>query len=243
MSKKFLNYQASTDASKFRRLYDLGEADPISFDSLLLKLDLTTIFAEVSGSFSGMAAKLEGDRFMLINCSHPKGRQHFTIGHELYHLFIQDNFSFEANTGNSENGIEKLANQFSNELLMPQAGIKEILSIEDFLKKRISLDEIIKLEQYFQVSRSAMLVRLLNLKFINQDEYEAYKSDVKISAQIRGYSTDLYEPTMPRVVSSDYHEKAKKLYQKSIIGLTDYAQLMSDIDIDVFQLNDTTKEE
>jgi len=243
MSKKSLSYQASRAAVHFRRQYDLGEADPVSFGSLLLKLDLTTVFAEVSGSFSGMAAKLGNDRFMLINCSHPKGRQHFTIGHELYHLFIQDDFSFEANTGNSEDGIEWLANQFSIELLMPEAGIREMLSEEAYLKKRVSLDEVIKLEQYFQVSRSAMLMRLLSLKFIKTPEFEAYKHEVKSSALKRGYGTSLCEATKPRVVSSDYFEKAKKLYQKSVIGLTDYAQLMADIDIDIFQLNDTTNEE
>ena len=95
MNQKEINYYAANEAVEFRRRFDLGQADPIRIDSLLNKLDLLTVFAEMSGDFSGMAARFGNDGFLLINCSVPKGRQIFTICHEFYHLFIQDGFEFE----------------------------------------------------------------------------------------------------------------------------------------------------
>lgn len=242
MNQNEISYYAANEAVEFRRRFDLGQADPIRIDSLLNKLDLLTVFAEMSSDFSGMAARFGNDSFLLINCSVPKGRQIFTICHELYHLFIQDGFEFEV-IADSKKGVkktdnEKLADAFAAELLMPEKGIQELLLKQNYLGKKIELDHIVKLEQYFQVSRQSMVYRLLNLGFINKTENldSKYFCEVKESAEIRGYDTSLYEPTTPKVVSSDYFDKALYLYNKDRIGLTDYAQLLSDIGIDLFQL-------
>lgn len=246
MTQKEINYEASQKAVEFRRRFDLGQADPIRIDSLLTKLDLMTVFAEMSGDFSGMAARFGDDGFLLINCSVPKGRQVFTICHELYHLFVQKNFEFEVISDSkkgSKSTEEKLADAFAVELLMPEKGIQEVLLKQNYLGKNIELDHVIKLEQYFQVSRQSMYYRLLNLGFINKAEnLEAkYFSDVKESAEIRGFDVSLYEPTKARVISSDYFEKAQFLYSNEKIGLTDYAQLLKDIGIDLFELLDASK--
>lgn len=247
MNQKEINYYAANEAVEFRRRFDLGQADPIRIDSLLNKLDLLTVFAEMSGDFSGMAARFGNDGFLLINCSVPKGRQIFTICHELYHLFIQDDFDFEVITdgknGAKKTDNEKLADAFAAELLMPEKGIQELLLKQNYLGKKIELDHIIKLEQYFQVSRQSMVYRLSNLGFLNKtDNIESkYLIEVKESAQKRGYDTTLYEPTMPKVISSDYFDKALYLYRTEKIGLTDYAQLLKDIGIDLFEFLNTSK--
>lgn len=247
MKQSEINYYAAQAATKFRRRFDLGEADPIQMDSLLIKLELLTVFAKMSTSFSGMAARFEKNGFLLINAAQPKGRQIFTIAHELYHLFIQKDFDFEviADTHNGEkkSDNERLADAFAVELLMPEKGIQELLLKQNYLDKTIKIDHVIKLEQYFQVSRKSMVYRLSNLGFIPKSENLEvnYFSDVKQSAEIRGYETALYEPTRARIVSSDYFEKAQYLYNKEKIGLTDYANLLKDIGIDLFELLDSTK--
>jgi Zn-dependent peptidase ImmA (M78 family) len=201
----------------------------------------------MSSDFSGMAARFGNDGFLLINCSVPKGRQIFTICHELYHLFVQEDFEFEviadSKKGNKKSDTEKLADAFAAELLMPEKGIQELLLKQNYLGKQIELDHIIKLEQYFQVSRQSMVYRLLNLGFIHKSENLELKyfSEVKESAERRGYDISLYEPTAAKGVSSDYFDKALYLYNKEKIGLTDYAQLLSDIGIDLFQLLDASK--
>jgi Zn-dependent peptidase ImmA (M78 family) len=241
MNKAEINYQASDSATEFRRRFDLGQSAPIRVDTLLHKLDLLTVFTEMSDSFSGMAARLEENGFLLINCNHPKGRQIFTICHELYHLFIQKKFEFEVISdakGSDKDINERLADAFASELLMPEKGIQELLLKENYIHKKIELDQIIKLEQYFQVSRQSMFYRLLNLGFIDKKENleQTYFSNVKESAEKRGYPTDLYEKTKPCVISSDYFDKAQYLYKKDKIGLHDYAQLLHDVGIDIYSI-------
>jgi Zn-dependent peptidase ImmA (M78 family) len=247
MKQADINYHAADAATEFRRRFDLGQADPIRIDSLLSKLDLLTVFAEMSENFSGMAARFGNEGFLLINCKFPKGRQIFTICHELYHLFVQEGFEFEVITdtrnGGKKSEQEKLADAFAAELLMPEKGIQELLLKQNYLGKYIELEHVIKLEQYFQVSRQSMVYRLMNLDFIHKNENLELKyfSNVKESAENRGYEVSLYEPTKPKVISSDYFDKAQHLYKKEKIGLADYAQLLNDIGIDLFELLDSSK--
>lgn len=241
-----IKYHAIDSAIEFRRRYDLGQSDPIRMDSLLKKLDILVVFAEMSADFSGMAARFGEDGFLLIYCTQAKGRQNFTICHELYHLFIQKDFNFEViakSDNKSKDANEKLADAFASELLMPEKGIQEVLLPENFINKKIEIDQIIKLEQYFQVSRQALVYRLKDLGFINKNEDFALKyfSDVSNAALIRGYSTDLYSGTLPCVISSDYFDKAQWLYKNERIGLNDYAQLLHDIGINLQDIMATSK--
>ena len=73
--------------SEFRSDNGLSLSEPIALKSLLLKLNILTIFRPLSENFSGMCLKdKSGHRFMLVNSNQSQGRQHFTIAHELYHL-------------------------------------------------------------------------------------------------------------------------------------------------------------
>jgi len=240
MTKTEINYLAKEAATEFRRRFDLGQSAPIRIDALLAKLDLLTVFAEMSETFSGMAAKFEDNCFLLINCQQVKGRQIYTICHELYHLFVQKDFQFEVIGANSKSkdDNEKLADAFAYELLMPEGGIREQLLMHNFLSKQIGMEQLVKLEQYFQVSRQAMAYRLLNLDFIDKkvDLQSAFFNNVKESAEQLGYDSSLYSPTKPQVISLDYFDKSQLLYNKEIIGLSDYAQLLEDIGIDVYKL-------
>ena len=77
--------------SAFRTDNGLSASEPVTLKSLLLKLNILTVFRPLSDNFSGMCLKdNSGHRFMLINSNQPRGRQHFTIAHELYHLFIEE---------------------------------------------------------------------------------------------------------------------------------------------------------
>ena len=78
--------------SEFRSDNGLSLSEPIALKSLLLKLNILTIFRPLSENFSGMCLKdKSGHRFMLVNSNQSQGRQYFTIAHELYHLYIEEN--------------------------------------------------------------------------------------------------------------------------------------------------------
>ena len=56
-----------------------------------------------------------------------------------------------------------------------------------------SLEDIIKCEQYYQVSHHTMLIRLKNLNWINKNQFDTFKSNIIREADKLGYDTNLYK--------------------------------------------------
>ena len=91
---KLQKLEIKNNASAFRKEFGYGETDPIRLDSFLLKKNILTVFKPLSSNLAGMAIKsINLDMFIMVNQNHSLGKQHFTIAHELYHLFIQENFT------------------------------------------------------------------------------------------------------------------------------------------------------
>jgi Zn-dependent peptidase ImmA (M78 family) len=225
-------------ANLFRERNGISGSEAIRLKSLLLKLNVLTLFRPLTEVFSGMSLKVnDNTRFILVNSNHSLGRQHFTIAHELYHLYIQEKFEIhQCKTGlfDTKNKEEYNADYFASCFLMPESGIQEIIPDEELNKKKISLQTVIKLEQYFSVSRSSMLVRLKMLGLIDVKAFEqlkAYKPTE--TAQQFGYDTSLYRKGNNSVVIGDYGEKAKMLFDKEKISEGHYLELMQQIGIDI----------
>jgi Zn-dependent peptidase ImmA (M78 family) len=68
-------------ASELRHKFGFTDTEPIRLKSLLLKEKILTCFTPLEDNFSGMAVKVDDNKFILINSNHPIGRQHFTIGY------------------------------------------------------------------------------------------------------------------------------------------------------------------
>ncbi len=235
-------------ANKFRRELGLGTESSLDLEKLLLNLGVLTVYKPLESEFSGMALKTNENLFMLINSALPIGRQNFTIGHELYHLFIQSDFNFQmCNAGkfDKKDKEEYNADVFSSYFLMPDAAIiKQIPEKELGWGETISLATIIKMEQYFGVSRAALLVRLSKGKYIHYDDYKPYLKGVIKSAVEHGYPADLYERNDDVKVIGDYGTKVKALFDIDKISESHYHSLMLDIglDIDDPKFNDDGKE-
>lgn len=235
-------------ANKFRRELGLGTESSLDLEKLLLNLGVLTVYKPLESEFSGMALKTNENSFMLINSALPIGRQNFTIGHELYHLFIQSDFNFQmCNAGkfDKKDKEEYNADVFSSYFLMPDAAlIKQIPEKELAWGETLSLATIIKMEQYFGVSRAALLVRLSKAKYIHYDDYKPYLKGVIKSAVEHGYSSDLYVRNDEDKVIGDYGTKVKALFDVDKISESHYHSLMLDIglDIDDPKFNDNGKE-
>jgi Zn-dependent peptidase ImmA (M78 family) len=222
-------------AFAFRQQNGLSSAEPIRLKSLLLKNNVLTLFKPLSGSFSGMAIKIgDQNRFMLVNCEQNIGKQHFTIGHELYHLYIQENFTAQKCTAGAFDGSkdpeEYRADLFAAFLLLPEEGIKQMIPDEELKRgANISLQTILKIEHFYSVSRRALLYRLLNLEFINQATYDEHTSAVKKGAAQNGYPTHLYERGNANEIIGDYGVLANKLLEVDKISESHYLELMGAI--------------
>lgn len=227
-------------AAQFREKWGYNSLTPIKIKSLLMDLEVLAVFKKMEGSFSGMAVKLGNKNFMLINSAHSIGRQHFTIFHEIYHLFIQKDFEeikCWEEVDPKEKKDESNADFFAANVLLPKEGLLKIIPEEELKKDKISVKTILKIEQYFSCSHSALMVRLKQLDFISDKFDEEINTDIRVLAKQYGYSTTLYEPGNDNLVIGNYGAKAKRLFDDNIISRTHYIELMRDLGIDVEENN------
>lgn len=223
-------------AAQFRLDNGIGTCEPIRLRSWLLKLNVLTIFKPMSEKFCGMAYKEGNSRFILVNSNHSIGKQHFTIGHELYHHFVQEDFkSMSCTTGffNKKDKTEYDADWFSAFLLLPEDCLLNLIPSNELSKNKLTLPTIVKIEQYFACSRRAVLHRLDNMDLINYSNYEKYTIGVKNSAISLGYDKKLYESGNDGLVIGDYGQRVKKLFENEVISESHYFSLFNDIGIDV----------
>lgn len=232
-------------ANEFRSDNGLAITEPIRLKSLLQKLNVITVFAPLSENFSGMALKAitekETERFMLINSNTSLGKQHFTICHELYHLYIQKDFTSQICTTGLFNKIDKneyLADVFASYLLLPTDALLQYVPNEELSKNNISIRTILFIEHFFSCSRSALLYRLKKLKLIDADFYTSFNKNIIREALENGYSIDLYKPGNKNVVIGDYGGIARTLFEKQIISQSHYYSLLMDLGIDISKLED-----
>jgi Zn-dependent peptidase ImmA (M78 family) len=223
--------------NRFREQNSISSSEAVNIKSLLIKLGVNVVFDSLSENFSGMAIKIGENRFMLINASQSLGRQNFTIAHELYHLYIQQNFnSMSCQTGlfNKKNSIEYEADSFSACFLMPESGILDLIPDSELKLKNPELYTIVKLEQYFGVSRKAILRRLNDIGILKRAQYDQYSQlGAKSTAVQFGFDTSLYMPGNEKLIIGDYGQKARLLFEKGKISESHYLSLIHSIGADL----------
>ena len=228
-------------ANHFRKQAELSSDDPIRIKSLLTRLNVLTVFKPLSDEFSGMALKVGESRFILVNANHSVGKQHFTIAHELYHLFVQENFtSMVCATGRYDHasGEEYNADRFASLLLLPETAIKSIIPEKQLGRDKIELETVLELEHYFSCSRSALLYRLKELKLITSVGYDRFKDNVISSAVKYGFPTDLYRAGNDGITIGNYGVLARRLYDKELISESHYVSLLYDLGMNMDYLNE-----
>lgn len=233
MKVALLNYVES-QTSRFRQYVGLSDSEAVNLKSLLLKLNVLTLYRPMSVSFSGMSLKGNGQRFMLINSNQPKCRQHFTIAHELYHLFMEDNpIPHRCQIGGKKSESEQCADAFALRFLMPADGVRQMIPDIEIKQGKVSLATILKIGHYFGISHSAVLNRLSDLNLISRIERESLAGiSVKRASKDYGYNISIYEPGNEGLVIGDFGEKARKLYESDKISEGHYLELLHKLGID-----------
>lgn len=211
----------------------LSDTEAVNLKSLLLKLNVLTIYRPMSEQFSGMSLRSGNKRFMLINSNQPKCRQHFTIAHELYHLYIEDKPTpHNCMVENKKSDSEQCADAFALMFLMPADGVRQLIPDNELLSGIVSFATILRIEHYFSVSHAATLNRLFDLKLIDRNQRELFKaSSIKRIAREYGYDTGLYESGNENLVIGNFGEKAKTLFDQGKISEGHYIELLHKIGI------------
>lgn len=113
---------------------------------------------------------------------------------------------------------------------MPEEGVIGLIPEPILKEKNLPLSIVLRLEQYFRVSRSALLYRLKELKLLEERKLQEYLSmPVRQTALEYGYDTTLYSPGNENLVIGDYGEKARILYDNDLISEGHYEELLNKI--------------
>lgn len=231
-------YIIEEEANNLRDKFFLGNRLPVDLEGLLIKQGILTVFTKMSADFSGMCLKYDKDTsFILVNSDIVLGRQNFTIAHELYHLFVQDDNEFKVhscNDLNPQSPIERHANTFASYFLLPRAGVVEVMQRIECNKKTVNAAHIIMMCDYFGVSYKAMLVRVNKILGLPQDRFDLLNAVQPILTAI-GFSlnTEVFEkPKVKEKVIGDYSSKAQALYESGLISKGHLIELLSDIKLD-----------
>jgi Zn-dependent peptidase ImmA (M78 family) len=241
VNNKLLRREIEHEASNFRSLNGYGVSDPIQLTSLLLEKNVITLFRPLSAKLAGMAIKASDEfRFMLINQNHSIGKQNFSIGHELYHLFIQEDFHgqqcitalFDQQTDINE----KKADLFAACLLLPEQGVIGLIpTLERQKKNMISTETVFKIQQYYCLSINAVIYRLWEFDLVDLNFFDHFNNQKKIIARKLGYDTALFEAGNQHKVIGNYGSKVNRLYLEKKISESYYLELLNAIGVDPFE--------
>jgi Zn-dependent peptidase ImmA (M78 family) len=233
MKTSLLNLIES-QVSRFRQSIGLSDAEAVNIKSLLLKLKVLTIYRPLSNSFSGMSLSGAGKKFILVNANQPRCRQHFTIAHEFYHLFIeQDSTPHNCSATEKKSESEQCADAFALMFLMPADGVRQLIPDDELKSGKISMASVLRIEHYFAVSHAAALNRLYDLSLISRTDHDNFMHYPIIrTAREYGYDGSLYAPANNGLVIGDFGEKARKLFDAEKISEGHYLELLHKIGID-----------
>ena len=217
-------------AKDFRVNYiDTDLDSPINIKTVLTKLGVLALFRPLSEGLCGLSIRsTTDDRFMLINSNNNIGRQHFTVAHELYHLYYGTNTVPHICRLGGKEPEEVNADSFASALLMPEKGLIQQLPGEEYRSGKISMATLLRTERVFGVSHDALLIRLLKLHIINDATYQQFKSVTITSEAARySYDTSLYRPGNNGLYIGTLGEMAKKEFDRGKISEGHYLEILN----------------
>lgn len=218
-------------ASKMRNMLRVANGEPLHMKTVLRQLNVITLYRPLSESLWGLSLKSPDGkgRFILVNSNSTRGRQHFTIAHELFHLFFDENPTSHFCSQTSESvPSERSANMFASALLMPREGLCQNIPSKELMAKRVSVVTVLRLEHLYGVSHSTMVVRLKELKLISQECIDLLLGlTITREAALRGYDGDLYKRGNEGLVIGDFGTLARQLYDSEKISEGHYQNLLN----------------
>lgn len=103
-----------------------------------------------------------------VASNHSLGRRRFTLAHELGHFLMHEGDFMDEGFEKPANGIEREANLFAKELLMPAHMIAQ--THKAFMSLNIDMDVVSELSWAFRVSKESMAIRLSELGLLPENQ-------------------------------------------------------------------------
>ncbi|MDA3821027.1 MAG: ImmA/IrrE family metallo-endopeptidase [Bacteroidales bacterium] len=225
----------SNKAASVRKKFGVDTYAPIDIFALVQNIPgMTMTFFPFGSNISGVCVKHKKSSIIMVNSGMSVGRQRFTLAHELYHYYFDKNTlsticPTQIDTGDIK---EREADHFASYFLIPQTALYELLQCrKQKQKQKITIEDIIFLEQHFKVSRKAMLFRLQEEKELTRTEALAMQKNVISSAARLGYDVSIYRPLdahNQKQTLGYYVKSAEKLLDNNIISKVRYEEYLLD---------------
>ena len=226
-----------TQAAMLRKRLGEDSSSQIDIFAMAQNIEgLTIVYYPLGENLSGMCIKGQEDNNLIaINSSMTLGRQRFSLAHEFYHLYYDDNMiSVCAKKIDSGKDIERSADMFASYFLMPDAALQ--LRAEQYVKRHtdeeLSLNDVIRIEQYFGVSHQAAVYRLMHTPFLSETTGNSFLvKAVRSKAEALGYSSDLYRPSSKEkqyMTYGNYISQAEQILEKGLVSEGKYEELLMD---------------
>jgi len=232
--KTELSYQAN----ELRKRFGEDLSSPIDVFAILQSQEsLTLVFYPLSDHISGMCARTtSGEQLVAINSTRTLGRQRFTAAHELYHLFVQREITTVIcgnDIGAGRDEEEKNADCFASYFLAPNDALRSFIdkNLMRGTRRPLTVEDIVRVEQHFRMSRQATLYRLVGDGWISSDFANALKSDIISSARRLGFGDELYTPTPETrqyFTTGSYIDLVERLHDADVISNGKYEELLLD---------------
>lgn len=245
--------EISSEALSLRRQLGEDSYSPIDVFSILGNADdLTVVFYPMSERISGACIRDNGNKLIAINSNLTYGRQRFTAAHELYHLFFHEQLNgvlCAKDIDNVKDPQEMEADIFASYFLVPHDSLADYIKTR--LKKKkleLDVDDVVRIEQYYGLSRQATLRRLVSNGYLNQEQAAPMRQGIISAALKLGFDATLYKPTAEEKQYNTlgrYVTLAQEVKAKDLVSNGKYEELLLDAfrsDI-VFGLNDVGEEQ
>ena len=170
MTNENIFEQAKDLAEKIRRSLKLGNAPIKDIFNLLEDQGIFVVRMPINGDGLDGAFyydKKNKNAKILINSNRSKGKQIFTAAHEFCHYLIDKEEQIILEYAEQEKSPrEKRADAFAAHFLLPEEGVR--FYTQNILKKTKKLDDddLVKIQNEFKTSWTALIYRLNNLGYI-----------------------------------------------------------------------------
>jgi Zn-dependent peptidase ImmA (M78 family) len=232
--KKLTKEAVEQLALKMRAEAGVNPSEPIHTKTLLRKLGVMVMYRPLSERACGLSMRSADGKmkFMLINSNNSRGRQHFTICHELFHLYYDEEPKPHVcgAPGMEKDPSEINANAFASALLLPPSGVLAQIPPEEIKIRRVTMATMLRLEQLFGISHQSLCYCLRHMRLLTEDELQVHLEESKSIQQISaeyGYDASLYQGGNEGVVIGDFGEKARRLFDMERISEGHYVELLN----------------
>jgi len=202
-------------ASEFRNRF-LDKDRPIknTFETLE-QLGYFIVRFPTHDSLSGFHIKKGNYDCIFVNSSHSLGRQYFSAWHECYHAYTRDGGGISLRDDIKYDETEYKAECFAGCILMPEELVKDYIDKHISDLTYISYEELIIMQNFFRVSFSALITRLIQLfpqyKQALSNRYPLSKPNnahrlLELTRKVEG-DLSLIQPTNDFSVSQKFYER------------------------------------